>query len=178
MWYFSENTIFSRMNIIFFGDARDITPRCIFSGQGHPCFFLPGGNVMVLTPTRICRKYYISKRFLIKIIFFHFPPKEKISYFLEKRNTIFPDITKKIMFRREFFGKTIFSEHLKKISYFQVFFWERSSFLLCLKNKIIFSGKRNIFPDNTRKIIFQCDFFGKTSFSKHLEKENMVFRAV
>ena len=118
MWYFSKNTIFSRMNIIFFGDARDITPRCIFSGQGHPCFFLPGGNVMVLTPTRICRKYYISKRFLIKIIFFHFPPKEKISYFLEKRNTIFPDITKKIMFRREFFGKTIFSEHLKKISYF------------------------------------------------------------
>ena len=122
MWYFSKNTIFSRMNIIFFGDARDITPRCIFSGQGHPCFFLPGGNVMVLTPTRICRKYYISKRFLIKIIFFHFPPKEKISYFLEKRNTIFPDITKKIMFRSEFFGKTIFSEHLKKISYFQVFF--------------------------------------------------------
>ena len=84
MWYFSKNTIFSRMNIIFFGDARDITPRCIFSGQGHPCFFLPGGNVMVLTPTRICRKYYISKRFLIKIIFFHFPPKEKI-YFLEKK---------------------------------------------------------------------------------------------
>ena len=35
-----------------------------------------------------------------------------------------------------------------------------------------------IFPDNTRKIIFQCDFFGKTIFSKHLEKENMVFRAV
>ena len=83
------------------------------------------------------------------------------------------------MFRREFFGKTIFSEHLKKISYFQIFFWERSSFILCLKNKIIFSGKRNIiFPDNTRKVIFQCDFFGNTIFSKHLEKENMVFRAV
>ena len=123
MWYFNKNTIFSRMNIIFFGDTGDITPRCIFSGQEHPCFFFcQEGNVMLLTPTHIYRKYHISTCFLIKIIFFHFPPKEKISYFLEKRNTIFPDITKKFMFRPEFLGKTIFSEHLKKISYFQVFF--------------------------------------------------------
>ena len=57
--------------------------------------------------------------FLIKIIFFHFTSKE---YFLERRNTIFPDITKKIMLKRVFFGKTIFSEHLKKMSYFRVFF--------------------------------------------------------
>ena len=43
----------------------------------------------------------------------------------------------------------------------------------------MFSVKRNImFPDHTRKTIFQCDFFGKIIFSKHLEKENMVFRAV
>ena len=42
-----------------------------------------------------------------------------------------------------------------------------------------FSGKRNIiFHDNTRKIIFQRNFFGKTIFSEHLEKENIVFRAV
>ena len=69
-------------------------------------FFLSGGsNATPVTSTHICRKYHISTRFLIKIIFFHFPPKEKISYFLEKRNTIFPDITKKIMFRREFFWK-------------------------------------------------------------------------
>ena len=41
------------------------------------------------------------------------------------------------------------------------------------------SGKRKIIsPDNTRKIIFQCDFFGKTIFPEHLEKENMVFRRV
>ena len=40
-------------------------------------------------------------------------------------------------------------------------------------------GKNNtIFPDNTRKIILQCDFFGKTTFSEHLEKENTVFRVV
>ena len=77
---------------------------------------------MLLTPTRIYRKYYISTRFFIKIIFFHFPPKEKLSYFLEKRNIIFPDITKKAVLTREFLGKTIFSEHLKKISYLQVCF--------------------------------------------------------
>ena len=35
-----------------------------------------------------------------------------------------------------------------------------------------------MFPDNTRKIIFQCDFLGKMIFSEHLEKENIVFRAV
>ena len=64
------------------------------------------------------------------------------------------------------------------MSYFQIFF-EKDHVSFCVKNKIIFSGKRNIiFPDNTRKIIFQCDFFGKTIFSKHLEKENMVFHAV
>ena len=121
MWYFSKNTIFSRMNIIFFGDAGYITPRCIFSGQGQLCSFCQEGNVMLMTPTHIKRKYHISTHFLMKIIFFHFPLKEKISYFLEKRNTIFLDITKKITFRREFLGKTIFSKHLQKISYFQVF---------------------------------------------------------
>ena len=39
--------------------------------------------------------------------------------------------------------------------------------------------KRNIiFPDNTKQIIFQRNFFGKTIISKHLEKENTVFCAV
>ena len=109
------------MNIIFFGDVGDDNARCIFSR--HLCFFSQEGNVTPLTPTHIYRKHHISTRFLIKIIFFHFPPKEKISYFLEKRNTIFPDITKKITPRHEFLGKTIFSEHSKKISYFQVFFF-------------------------------------------------------
>ena len=77
-----------------------------------------------------------------------------------------------------FSEKTIFSEHLKKTLYFLFFFFlERLSFLFRLK--IIFSEKRNmIFPDNTRKIIFQCDIFEKTIFSENLEIEKMVFRAV
>ena len=51
---------------------------------GASSFFSQGGNATSLTPTHIYRKYHISTRFLIKIIFFHFPPKGKI-YFLEKK---------------------------------------------------------------------------------------------
>ena len=149
-----------------------ITFKCIFSEEDHLWFLLQKGNIMFLTFIHVIyRKYHISMYFLRKIIF-HFPSKEKISYFPEK-NTIFSDDTKKSIFQCDlFFGKTIFPGHLKKISYFHVFFWERSSFIFRLKNKIIFSGKRNIiFPDNTtRKIIFQCYFFGKSIFSEHLNK--------
>ena len=121
---------------------------------------------------------------------------QKISYsyfhvFLEKDHHSFSVQGKNIMFsekqissfqiiqEKSYFEKTIFSEHLKKISYFHVFFWERPSFIFPPRGKIIFSGKRNIIvPGNTRKIIFQRSFFGKTIFSGRLEKENMIFRAV
>ena len=103
------------------------------------------------------------------------PSKEKI-FFWEKRNTIFPDITKKIIFRCDIFGKTIFSYHLKE-TYFHVFFWERSSFVICLKNKI-FSLKRTIvFPYKSRRIIFQCIFFGKTIF-RNIWRKKISFFAV
>ena len=69
--------------------------------------------------------------------------------------------------------------HEENIFIFPNIFLRKIIFPFVSKNKIIFSGKRNIiFSDNTRKIILQCDFFGKTIFSKHLEKENIVFRAV
>ena len=122
-------------------------------------------------------KYHVSTYFLRKIIF-HFPPRKDV-IFSRKRNAIFPDDTRKIIFQCDIFGKTIFSEHLKKISNFHIFFRKRSSFIFGLKNKIIFSGKGNIiFPNDTRNIMFQWDFFGKIIFSEHLEKENMIFPAV
>ena len=68
----------------------------------------------------------------IKISFFHFlSSKKKISYFMEKRSTTFPDITKKIMFKCELFGKIIFLKYLKKTSYFQVFF-EKDHLSFCV----------------------------------------------
>ena len=68
------------------------------------------------------------------------------------------------------------SGYLNKISYFHVFFWGRPSFIFRLKNKMIFTGKRNtIFPDHaTRKIIFQCNFLGKTIFTEHLKKTSYL----
>ena len=39
------------------------------------------------------------------------------------------------------FEKSIFSEHLRKISYFRVFFWERSSFIFRLEVRSYFREK-------------------------------------
>ena len=95
----------------------------------------------------ICRKnkyhlYQIYRKYLFlsfsKRWYFIFCMKKRIM-FLGKRNTIFLDST------RSFFGKTIFSEHLQKISYFNVFFCDRSCFIFRL-------------PGNTGKIIFQSSF--------------------
>ena len=150
-----------------------ITFRCIIAEKDHPWFFLAGGRgIMFVTPVRWYRKYHIYMYFLRKIIF-DFPPKGKLSCFRGKKNTIFPNNTRKIIFQCNFFEKTIFSEHLKKISYFQVFFWrERSSFVFRPGVKITFAGKRNvIFPDNKRKIMFQRDFFGNIIFSGRLKKK-------
>ena len=109
---------------------------------------------------------------------FHFLPKEKRSCFREK-NTIFPDSTRKIMCRRGSFWKDHLFRRPEEKIIFSCIFQERLSFIFRLTCKIIFSGKRNIiFPDNTRKIIFRRNFFGKTIFSGLPEKENMVFRAV
>ena len=97
-----------------------------------------------------------------------FPEKDRLSLSAQGKNIMFSGkkipsfqiIQEGSCAGTALFGKTIFSESLKKISYFHVFFWERSSFIFRLRYKIIFSGKRNIiFPDNRRKIIFQRNFF-------------------
>ena len=96
---------------------------------------------MLVTPSHIYRKYHISTHFLDKNHLLSFSAQRKNIIFSGKINTIFPDITKKIVFRREFPGKAIFPEHRKKIWYFQVFFWEKSSFFLCLRIRLYFREK-------------------------------------
>ena len=59
----------------------------------------------------------------------NFQKKEKKTHSFGGTGTSFPDNTRKIIFPCNFFGKTIFSEHLKKMSYFHVF---------CFLRKIIF----------------------------------------
>ena len=44
-----------------------------------------------------------------------------------------------------------------------------------IEKRSYFRVKNIIFPDNKRNIIFQCDFFGKTIFSEHLEEEIWFF---
>ena len=107
---------------------------------------------------------------------FIFHPKKKHHIF-QKKYTIFPGNTRKILYQGDFFRKGNLIGAFEKNIIVSCIFWERSSFIFRLNNKIIFSGKRNIiFSDNTTKsIIFQCYFFGKTIHSEHLEKENMVF---
>ena len=105
-----------------------------------------------------------------------FSVRKKNIIFSGKRNVIFPHDIRKIIFQCNFFGKTIFLEHLKNISYFHLFFWERPSFIFRLKNNIIFSGKRNIIiPDDTGKNIFQCDFFWKARLFKTFGKRTYGF---
>ena len=53
---------------------------------GASSFFSQGGNATSLTPTHIYRKYHISTRFLIKIIFFHFRLKKKYIFWKKKNH--------------------------------------------------------------------------------------------
>ena len=100
-----------------------------------------------------------------------FCPRKKYYIFGEKIPS-FQIIQERSYPSAALFVKTIFSEGLKKISYFRIFFWERSSFIFRLRCKIIFSGKINIiFPDNTRKTIFQRIFLERPSFQDVWKKK-------
>ena len=159
----------SSINTFSFSDAGNVTFKCIFLGGDYLCLFWQKGSIIFVTFTHMYIKYHISmypwerSSFIFRVkksIFFIFSGNKKyyISTYYKKDHILV-----------RFLGKTIFSEHLKNTSYFDGFFWERWPFLLRLKIKIIFLGKRNItFPDNTRKVIFQCNSFGKRIFSEDL----------
>ena len=122
----------------------------------------------------IYKKYHISMHFLKKMIF-HSVLRIR-SYFREKEILSFLIIQERSYSSATFLGRTIFSEHLEKISYFHVFFWEILSFIFRLKNKIIFSEKGNIiFPDNIRKIISQCNFFWEGHLCRDFGKRKYGF---
>ena len=95
----------------------------------------------------ICRKLSVQR------IRSYFRGKETSSLIIQKKS--YPSTS--------FFGKTIFSEHLQKI--------------VRPKNKIIFSGKRNIFLHSTNSHI-PVQFFWKDDLFRIFEKQNMAFGAV
>ena len=144
----NRNTIFLRWILSFFSDTGNVT-LSVFFRKILFLLFWQKGNIIFVTFIYTYRKYHISMYFLGKIIF-HFLFKEKISYFWGKKGIPSFQILQKISYSSvNIFGKTIFSKHLKKTSYFQVFYWGRLSFIFLLKNKIIFSGKRNIVQERS-----------------------------
>ena len=163
IWYFSRYTIFSRMKIIFFSDAGNVTFRCTFFGTILSLFSWRKGNIIFVTFINIYRKYHISMYVLTKTTF-HFLPKQKISFQILQKRSYSSEIS--------FFWKYHLFKTFEENIFPCIFFEKGSSLLLRIKNKIIFSGKWNIiFLDSTGRIIFQCGCFGKTIFSEHLEKK-------
>ena len=124
------------------------------------------------------RNYYVSVYFLRKVIPLSLSVQGKKYDVFGKKIPPFQIVQERSYPGSILFEKTIFSERLKKISYFCVFFKRKIIFHFPSGGKIIFSRKRNIiFPDNTRKMKFQRNFLEKTIFSGRLGKENMVFLA-
>ena len=114
-----------------------------------------------------------------------FLEKNHLSFSVQRKNIVFPQ------------KQTPSFQIIQESSCSGVVFWKRSSFqntwrkyyiFMCFFEKVhlsfsvqevrsYFRKNRNIiFTDNTKNIIFQREFFGKTIFSGRPEKENMVFR--
>ena len=129
-----------------------------FCGIGPSLIFIDRGAWFV-TLVRVHRKYHISMYFLRKIIP-NVSPKEK-NCFREKKPSL-QIIQEKSCPSAALFEKTIFSERLKKISYFRVL----------LRGKIIFSGKINIlFPNNTKISYSSAIYFERPSFQDICKKK-------
>ena len=123
-----------------------MSPLGVFSVARVSLLFCQKGNVTPVTSTHIPRKYHFPMRFLIKTIFFHFRPKEK-KIFSGRKKYHLSRYYKKDHVQVRFFWKDHLFRTFEKSIIFPGIFWEKSSFLSCLKNKIIFLGKRNIlFP--------------------------------
>ena len=166
MSIYNANIIFSRMNIIFFSNAG------FFGKRSSLLFWQKGNFILVGKRNTIFTEH--TENIIYPCIFWVI-----ISYLREKEMPSFMVIQERSYSSAIFLERPSFQNIWRICHISMYFFWERSSFIFRIKNKIIFSGKRIIiFPDYTRKIIFQCNFFGKIIFSDHLEKENMVFCAV
>ena len=80
--------------------------------------------------------------YLLSKIIFHYPSKEKDIMFSGWKKclfAIFPDNTRKIMLRHNFFERQSFQNIWRKYHISMYFFGEKSFFTFPLKNKIIWS---------------------------------------
>ena len=79
IWYFNRNTIFSRMNFIFFSDSGNVTFKCVLSGEHFLCFFRHKGNIISITFIHIYKRSY----------FYVFFEKDHLSISVYKKYIIF-----------------------------------------------------------------------------------------
>ena len=125
------------------------------------CIFSEGQCYVCKVSTYIKKIYchvFLDKDYLLS---FSVPRRNII--FLREKKCHLSRYYKKAHIHVQIFRKGLsFRNIWRKHHISKNFFRERSSSLSLLKNKIIFSGKINIiFPDNTRKIMFQCGFFSE-----------------
>ena len=120
------------------------------------------------------QKIYFHVFLFWKRFIFHFLSKEEEYQIFGKKKYYLPWWHKKYHIPVHLFWQDHFFKTFAEKIIFSFFFllWKRSAFIFRLKNKIIFSRKRNIFPVNTGKIIFQCNFFSKDHLFRTFIKRN------
>ena len=132
----------------------------VFYSIRSSLFFWQQGNFIFVGKrytnfTNIQRTSYFISMYFLKNIIFHFPSVEK---YLEKKKCLISSWYRKDHTPVQFFWKDHLLRTFEEYIIFPCFFVFLLSFFFW-----------EIFPDHTRHIII---------FPKHLEKENMVFRAV
>ena len=170
MSFQSANIIFSRMSVIFFSDAGNVIFKCIF-WEKDIFYFFNGGVTQCLQEEEIP----------------YFPNMQKTSK--QKQGPSFLMIQERSYSSMVFFGKAIFSEHLKKILYFHVFDIQKTSCFQVFfeKDHLSFFAHR-IRSHFLEEEISSFLMIQETSYSRaiYLErlffqniwKKDMVFRAV
>ena len=126
----------------------------------------------------ICRKYHISMD-LFQKDHLSFSVQRISSYIREKEISSLLIIQGRSYPRANFLERSSYQTICRKYHISMYFFNKGCPSFFVQKIRPYFQEKRNIILlDNTRKVIFQCDFFWKTIFSEHLHKEDMAFSAV
>ena len=120
------------------------------------------------------RKYHVPVYFLRNVISLSlsFTVQGKNITFTGKKIPPFQIVQERSYPSVILFGKTIFSEHLKKISYFRVFFLERLSFIFRLVVRSYFREKEiSSFPIRQERSYSSAIFLERPSFQDAWKKK-------
>ena len=170
MPFLNANIIFSRMSVIFFSDAGNVIFKCIF-WEKDIFYFFNGGVTQCLQEEEI--PYFPNMQKTSK--------QKQVPYFLMIQERSYSSMVS--------FGKTIFSEHLKKISFFNVFNIHKTSFFHVIfeKDHLSFCAQRmrSLFLEEkissflmVQETSYSRAIYLERLFFQNIWKKNMVFRAV